>query len=96
MSGSLPDERLIRTRVAGPHSAARPRYFLPRDDIYRRNRRLVVFDMDSTLIQVEVIDELAKRAGVGTDVGAITRGRDPRRARFRRESPAARCAVERT
>lgn len=43
-----------------------------RDDLYRRNRRLVVFDMDSTLIQVEVIDELAKEAGVGERVARIT------------------------
>lgn len=43
-----------------------------RDDIYRRNRRLVVFDMDSTLIEAEVIDELAKEAGVGEQVVAIT------------------------
>jgi phosphoserine phosphatase len=42
------------------------------DDIYRRNRRLVAFDMDSTLIQCEVIDELARRAGVGAEVAAIT------------------------
>jgi phosphoserine phosphatase len=42
------------------------------DDMFRRNRRLVVFDMDSTLIQVEVIDELAKLAGVGDKVSAIT------------------------
>lgn len=42
------------------------------DDIFRRNRRLVVFDMDSTLIQCEVIDELAKVAGVGEEVSAIT------------------------
>ena len=42
------------------------------DDLYRRNRRLIVFDMDSTLIQVEVIDELAKAAGVGDAVAAIT------------------------
>ncbi len=42
------------------------------DDIYRRNRRLVAFDMDSTLIQVEVIDELAIAAGVGEEVSAIT------------------------
>ncbi len=42
------------------------------DDVYRRNRRLVAFDMDSTLIQVEVIDELAKAAGVGPAVSAIT------------------------
>ena len=42
------------------------------DDVYRRNRRLVVFDMDSTLIQTEVIDELATAAGVGDEVAAIT------------------------
>ena len=42
------------------------------DNIYRRNRRLVCFDMDSTLIQTEVIDELAELAGVGTEVKAIT------------------------
>jgi phosphoserine phosphatase len=42
------------------------------DDLYRRNRRLIVFDMDSTLIQVEVIDELAAAAGVGAQVAAIT------------------------
>jgi len=42
------------------------------DNIYRRNRRLVCFDMDSTLIQTEVIDELAELAGVGAQVKAIT------------------------
>ena len=42
------------------------------DNLYRRSRRLVCFDMDSTLIQVEVIDELAKAAGVGDQVAAIT------------------------
>jgi len=42
------------------------------NNVYRRNRRLVAFDMDSTLIQAEVIDELAKRAGVGRQVSAIT------------------------
>ena len=42
------------------------------DNVYRRNRRLVCFDMDSTLIQTEVIDELAERAGVGDQVKAIT------------------------
>lgn len=42
------------------------------DNIYRRNRRLVVFDMDSTLIETEVIDELAREAGVGEEVAAIT------------------------
>ncbi|HEK1769948.1 TPA: phosphoserine phosphatase SerB [Pseudomonas putida] len=42
------------------------------DDLFRRNRRLAVFDMDSTLIEAEVIDELAKAAGVGEQVSAIT------------------------
>jgi phosphoserine phosphatase len=43
-----------------------------RDSVYRRNRRLVCFDMDSTLIEAEVIDELAKAAGVGEQVIQIT------------------------
>lgn len=42
------------------------------DNVYRRNRRLVVFDMDSTLIQAEVIDELAIEAGIGDAVAEIT------------------------
>lgn len=42
------------------------------DNIYRKNRKLVVFDMDSTLIQAEVIVELAKLAGVGEQVEKIT------------------------
>ena len=45
---------------------------LQEDNIYRRSRRLVCFDMDSTLIETEVIDELADRAGVGQQVRAIT------------------------
>ena len=43
-----------------------------RDDMYRRMRRLICFDMDSTLIQTECIDELAARAGVGEQVKVIT------------------------
>lgn len=43
-----------------------------KDDLYRRNRRLIAFDMDSTLIQIEVIDELAKYAGVFDRVKTIT------------------------
>ena len=43
-----------------------------KDDMYRRMRRLICFDMDSTLIQTECIDELADRAGVGAQVRAIT------------------------
>lgn len=43
-----------------------------KDSPFRRNRRLVAFDMDSTLIEAEVIDELAIEAGVGDEVIAIT------------------------
>lgn len=43
-----------------------------RDNMYRRMRRLICFDMDSTLIQAEVIDELARRHGVYDQVAAIT------------------------
>lgn len=42
------------------------------DSLFRRNRRLAVFDMDSTLIEAEVIDELAKAHGVGEQVSEIT------------------------
>lgn len=45
---------------------------LQEDTIFRRSRRLICFDMDSTLIHTEVIDELADRAGVGDQVRAIT------------------------
>jgi phosphoserine phosphatase len=43
-----------------------------RESIFRRNRRLFAFDMDSTLIEGEVIDELAKLAGVAGEVVKIT------------------------
>ncbi len=45
---------------------------LQQDNIFRRSRRLICFDMDSTLIETEVIDELAMKAGVGDQVKAIT------------------------
>lgn len=47
-------------------------FSLQLDNMYRRMRRLICFDMDSTLIQTECIDELAERAGVGEQVRAIT------------------------
>jgi len=47
-------------------------FSLQQDTVFRRNRRLVAFDMDSTLITEEVIDELARRHGVGEQVSAIT------------------------
>ena len=47
-------------------------FSLQRDNLFRRMRRLICFDMDSTLIQTECIDELAMRAGVGDKVKEIT------------------------
>jgi len=43
------------------------------EDVFQRPKRLIVFDVDSTLIDVEVIDELAKAAGVGEKVREVTR-----------------------
>jgi len=45
---------------------------LQRESLYRRSKRLVVLDMDSTLIRIEVIDKLARAAGVGAEVARIT------------------------
>lgn len=45
---------------------------LQREHLYRRSKRLVVMDMDSTLIRIEVIDELARAAGIGEQVARIT------------------------
>jgi phosphoserine phosphatase len=47
-------------------------FSVQQDTVYRRNRRLVAFDMDSTLIDAEVIDELAAAHGVGEQVARIT------------------------
>lgn len=46
---------------------------LEREDVFRREKRLVVFDMDSTIVDAEIIDEVAKRAHVENDVSLITR-----------------------
>ena len=45
---------------------------LQRESLFRRSKRMVVMDMDSTLIRIEVIDELARAAGVGEKVAKIT------------------------
>ena len=84
---ALPDGRLgVEMRVRGPANhigelqselmAASEQlnfdFSVQEDTVFRRNRRLVAFDMDSTLIDAEVIDELAIRHGVGEQVSAIT------------------------
>lgn len=43
-----------------------------KDNVFRRSKRLIVFDMDSTLIQTEVIDEMAEVMGVGKEVREVT------------------------
>ncbi len=71
-SGTGIDEDQVRAallELAGEHGID---IAFQQDCVFRRNRRLVAFDMDSTLIQAEVIDELAKLAGVGDQVVAIT------------------------
>ncbi|HRW07446.1 MAG TPA: phosphoserine phosphatase SerB [Caldilineaceae bacterium] len=72
VGGHVPDERELRSRLLQISQEQGIDVSAHVDDIYRRNRRLVVFDMDSTLVQAEVIDELAKLAGAGEQVAAIT------------------------
>jgi phosphoserine phosphatase len=72
VSGALVEEIAMRRTLLDIAQQLQVDVAFHADDIYRRNRRLVVFDMDSTLIQVEVIDELAKIAGVGEQVASIT------------------------
>ncbi|TGD72606.1 phosphoserine phosphatase SerB [Mangrovimicrobium sediminis] len=70
--GPLPDAADFRRELLEVASELDIDLAFQQDNMYRRNRRLVAFDMDSTLIEAEVIDELAKRAGVGEQVSAIT------------------------
>jgi phosphoserine phosphatase len=64
-------EALKRTLLAVATSAGFDVSLQP-ESLYRRSKRLVVLDMDSTLIRIEVIDELARAAGVGPEVARIT------------------------
>ena len=70
--GPLQDSGSFRRDLLEVASALEVDLAFQQDNMYRRNRRLVVFDMDSTLIEAEVIDELAAVAGVGEQVSAIT------------------------
>jgi phosphoserine phosphatase len=70
--GPLQDSSLFRRHLLEVAGALDVDLAFQQDTMYRRNRRLVVFDMDSTLIEAEVIDELARVAGVGEQVSAIT------------------------
>ena len=66
------DEDRVRTALAAITESGEVDVAFQHDSIFRRNRRLVAFDMDSTLIQGEVIDELARLAGAGDEVRTIT------------------------
>jgi len=70
--GSLQDSAAFRRELLEVAGALEVDLAFQQDNMYRRNRRLVAFDMDSTLVEAEVIDELAKLAGVGEQVSAIT------------------------
>ena len=70
--GPLQDSAAFRQDLLEVAGALEVDLAFQQDNMYRRNRRLVAFDMDSTLIEAEVIDELATLAGVGEQVSAIT------------------------
>lgn len=72
MRGTLEDPALIQKQFIDLASEYSMDISFQRESMYRRTRRLICFDMDSTLIQTEVIDELADRAGVGEQVREIT------------------------
>lgn len=72
LSGEVPDVAAMHADFLEVSQDLELDVAIQEDDIYRRSRRLVCFDMDSTLIQTEVIDELAAAAGVGDQVAAIT------------------------
>ena len=72
LRGSVPDLAVLRQEFLKLADEIDVDIAYQEDNIFRRNRRLMAFDMDSTLIQAEVIDELAKRAGVGKKVAEIT------------------------
>ncbi|HZB88282.1 MAG TPA: phosphoserine phosphatase SerB [Terracidiphilus sp.] len=72
LSGAEPEEAAMRAEFLAAAQYLSIDIAFQRESIFRRNRRLFAFDMDSTLIQGEVIDELAKMAGVGQQVAKIT------------------------
>ncbi|MFF7706317.1 phosphoserine phosphatase SerB [Pseudomonas sp. NPDC007930] len=72
LSGQVLNAEALRAELLAAADELQMDVALQADGLARRHRRLAVFDMDSTLIQAEVIDELAKAAGVGERVSAIT------------------------
>jgi phosphoserine phosphatase len=72
VSGKIDDPSVLRRELLEIHAETGIDISFYIDDIYRHARRLVVFDMDSTLIQGEAIDELADVTGIGDQVAQIT------------------------
>ena len=72
LRGKLEDRSVLQHELMKISSEFDMDFSFQRDDMFRRMRRLICFDMDSTLIQTECIDELAERNGVGDKVRAIT------------------------
>lgn len=70
--GTPKDKEELQRQLMQLSSSLAMDFSFQQDNMYRRMRRLICFDMDSTLIDTEVIDELAMRAGVGDQVKAIT------------------------
>ncbi|MBO4765523.1 MAG: phosphoserine phosphatase SerB [Bacteroidales bacterium] len=70
--GTLKDREKLQSELMKLSPEMGFDFSFQKDDMYRRMRRLICFDMDSTLVQTECIDELAARNGVGRQVAAIT------------------------
>ena len=70
--GTLSDREVLQSELMRLSPEMGFDFSFQKDDMYRRMRRLICFDMDSTLIQAECIDELARRHGVYDEVAAIT------------------------
>lgn len=66
------DTESLKAELIGASTVHKIDVAFLKDNVFRRNKRMIAFDMDSTLIQTEVIDELAELAGVGAEVKAIT------------------------
>jgi phosphoserine phosphatase len=72
VSGQLADPDVLRSRLLAISEQTGVDISFHVDNLFSQNRRLVVFDMDSTLVQAEVINILAERAGAGEAVPRIT------------------------
>ena len=88
VSGADPDH--LRAELNAQAAKLHVDVAVQRRGLYRRAKRLVVMDVDSTLVRGEVIEMLAERAGCAEKVAALTAGGDARRARLRAGAARAR------